>query len=285
MQCCVCKNEMQVGLEPWHWQCNVCRYEATSFEPAINQKIMHTKINEIEREDGLKELREQNFRILIELINQHLPSGGKRRLLDVGAAHGWFVKMAMTQFDAVGIEPDKGVCRKTKESGVPIIEGYFPEVLNKNDRFDVIVFNDVFEHLSDVSGILRACKDHLTNTGILVINLPSNEGFFYKLSKFFKRAGFSSFFERMWQKGLPSPHLHYFNTGNIISLVEQHSFRQVNVNSLPAIHIKGLYNRIKFTGQKNNLLVFLIWIAVVIAMPFITMFKSDNTVVLFKIDS
>jgi SAM-dependent methyltransferase len=186
--CFCCHSELRLGLDSWHWLCTNCGYEAGHFLPCINDAQSNSLIDESRRENGLKSLREQNFRELLQLILKYAPKK-KSRLLDVGAAHGWFVKMASGHFEALGIEPDQAICKKAIEQGIPMMEGYFPEVVGDKERFDVIVFNDVLEHIPDVDKTLQACKKHLADGGLLVINLPSSNGFFYKTSKLLKRLG------------------------------------------------------------------------------------------------
>jgi 2-polyprenyl-3-methyl-5-hydroxy-6-metoxy-1,4-benzoquinol methylase len=272
---------MRRGLDTWHWQCPACGYEATQFDLSINEASSHALIDEIGREKALKSLRDCNFHKVLQLIFRHLPQG-RRKLLDVGAAHGWFVKMASEHMEALGIEPDRAICQKAREQGIPLIEGYFPTVLADDDRFDVIVFNDVFEHMPNVENTLSACVRHLTEGGLLVLNLPSSDGFFYRHSKLLKRMGSGSAFERMWQKGLPSPHLHYFNSKNLVGLAEKNGFERVCVASLPSIHFNGLYNRISYVNGRGKLRNILAFIAVASIIPFMGFLKSDIIVVILR---
>lgn len=274
---------MHTGLEDWHWQCDSCGYEAATFAPSINEASKHSLVDESGREHGLRPLREKNFRELLRLISAHAPVRQRKlKLLDVGAAHGWFVKIASERFDVTGIEPDHAVCKNAQSQGIPLIEGFFPSALQPNDRFDLIVFNDVFEHIPDVAQILEACKAHLFDQGLLVLNVPTSEGFFYRLSKLLKRLGFGGSFDRMWQKGLPSPHLHYFGKDNLVKLAKHHGFSEVTTGQLPSIRLQGLYDRIAHVGGTSRIQSFITWLGVVIAIPVINCFQSDIAVVIVR---
>ncbi len=48
------------------------------------------------------------------------------------------------------------ICRK----GLPARKGYFPDALDKKEKFDVIVFNDVIEHIPNIEGALASCFQH-----------------------------------------------------------------------------------------------------------------------------
>lgn len=282
-ECCNCNERMQIGLDKWHWTCVSCGYEAATFSPSINQAATHALVDEAGRERGLRLLREKNFRKLISLIWDHTrPHTRRLTLLDVGAAHGWFVKTASEKFDALGIEPDHIVFEAAKQSGIPLKEGFFPDVLSPEERFDIIVFNDVFEHMPDVDLTLKSCKKHLNNQGLLVITLPSSDGFFYRMSKQLKRIGFGGSFDRMWQKGLPSPHLHYFTKNNLLELTQRYGFKAVATGELPSIRLDGLYSRISHIGGPRKARNILILLCVATAIPVIKCFHSDIAVVIVR---
>lgn len=272
---------MQSVLDNWHWQCPACSYEAAQFDQSINEASSHALIDEDCREHALKSLREHNFHRILQLILRHLPQG-RRTLLDVGAAHGWFVKMASMNMEAVGIEPDHAMCQKARDQGVTLIEGFFPDILADDAQFDVIVFNDVFEHMPNVENTLNVCNRHLTEDGLLVLNLPSSDGFFYRLSKLLMRMSSSSAFERMWQKDLPSPHLHYFNSKNLTRLAERNGLKKVSISRLSSIRLKGLYDRISYVSGKKIVRNISVFIIVATAIPFIGFFKSDILVVILR---
>jgi hypothetical protein len=63
---------MRRGHDTWDWQCASCGYEAVQFDLTINEASSHTLVDEIRREDGLKSLRDRNFRELLQRISLHL---------------------------------------------------------------------------------------------------------------------------------------------------------------------------------------------------------------------
>ena len=264
---------MVSGLTPWHQDCPRCRYEHANLEVAINHSIASAAIDESARADALKDLRQANFKQILKAIATYKTKG---TLLDVGAAHGWFLDLVRTQFDAVGIEPDEKIAGETIARGCAVKIGYFPQALSASDSFDVIIFNDVIEHIPDISQVLQDCKAHLNKDGLLVINLPSSNGVFYRLSRYLYRLGYSSFFERMWQKGLPSPHLHYFNKNNLVQLLRAHDLSILHADRLESIRLSGLYTRLAYTkGQQSFLQKILIYCGVATSLPFLRALPSD----------
>jgi hypothetical protein len=125
----------------------------------------------------------------------------------------------------------------------------------------------------------------LKDGGLLVLNLPSSDGFFYKTSKLLKRAGSGSAFERMWQKGLPSPHIHYFNPKNLVRAAGENGFDRVSVASLRSVRHEGLYDRISHISGRGKLHNNLVFIATSLVIPLTGVLSSDIAVVILKKNS
>lgn len=280
--CPVCRNELSAGYQSWHLLCKHCGYEKADFRPTINLHSAHLLIDENAREAGLRDLRIRNFGKLLTRIKSLKSTGG--RLLDVGCAHGWFLELAKKDFDVMGLEPDKHVFDSIHKNGLPIRMGYFPDVLGESEKFDVIVFNDVLEHIPDIDRILACCHQRLNREGLLVINLPNSSGIFYRLSKVFCRCGLPDFFERLWQKGLPSPHLHYFNSPNLVTLLKNKGFEAEIRGSLPTLRLPGLYTRISYTGDYGFTTRAIIYICIVFSLPLLKILPSDIIYIVSKRD-
>lgn len=272
--CPICHTQLSQGIRDWHWVCKACGYEMATLEPAINQTDAHAHIDEQFRAQGLKTLRSKNFSKLLDVIINSSKQTGC--LLDVGCAHGWFLEAAQnTGFQCLGIEPDRQVYTATLNRGLPIRQGFFPEILLPDEQFDVIVFNDVFEHIPDLQAVISGCKAHLKPDGMLVLNLPSSTGVIYKISRLLARFGTHSFFERLWQKELPSPHVHYFNPHNLNRFLQNNGFELIDSGRLLTLDIKGLYTRISYTGNYNLVTKASILGALTLSLPFIALMPAD----------
>jgi SAM-dependent methyltransferase len=278
--CEACSSTLSLGLSPWHFICPSCGLESSILEPKINQL---ESLNETERENALRPIREHNFNLLVEWIKKITTTNTNQKptLLDVGSAHGWFLESAKNDFEVLGIEPDENVANGAIKKSLNVRKGYFPAVLSQEEKFDVIVFNDVMEHIPTVKNIFTECSEHLTADGMLVINAPDKNGVFYRLSKLFKKLGNPGSFNRMWQMGMPSPHLYYFDTHSINKIAVQAGFKLVEERSLSSVVAKGLFDRINYAGG-NKLINFLIGCAVLISIPVLNMMQSDITVWFFK---
>ncbi len=281
LDCIVCGGQKRAGLSPWHARCPACDYESASLAPTINARSAHAQLNEREREAGLKALRAQNFAAIAALAAAHAAPGATL-LLDVGCAHGWFLEAARARFTVLGIEPDTVIGSQARAQGLPVRDGYFPAALRAGERFDVIVFNDVIEHIPDIDTALAACKSRLRDGGLLILNLPSSKGFFFRLSKVLARLGWRGPFERLWQKGLPSPHVHYFHAHNLGALVARHGFTEVHQAELASLRAGGLLQRLRCVGQGKRRGLYLQYLLILCTIPVLRLFPSDIIVCLFR---
>lgn len=281
MACIVCGGSRSTGLATWHAACHACGYESAALQVAINETPAGAPVDEHERERGLKAIRQENFRDIVDIVLRFVQPGA-RRLLDVGCAHGWFLETARDQFDVLGIEPDAVVGGRTAGRGLPVRTGYFPDALQAGETFDVIVFNDVIEHIPAIEAALDACHARLSAGGLLVLNLPSSTGFFYRLSKLFARIGWRGPFERLWQKGLPSPHVHYFSSDNLQRLLARQGFERIYNGELPSLRAKGLLDRIRCAGNIAGPVLYLQYAAVLCTLPLLSAVPSDIIVGIFR---
>lgn len=281
MNCVVCGSAMRAGLQPWHADCPSCGCENAALTPTINDERTHARVDERDREIALKALRQDNFAAILATIVE-LSEAGATRLLDVGSAHGWFLDQARERFDVLGIEPDDAIGVPAAARGLPVRPGYFPDALHDGERFDVVVFNDVIEHIPGIDAALDACRERLHVNGLLVLNLPSSAGVFYRLSKLFARLGWTGPFERMWQKGLPSPHVHYFDEANLGRLVTRHGFERVAAFTLPSLRTEGLMERLRFTGGTSRPVLCAQYLVLTCAIPLLRLLPSDIMVGVFR---
>jgi 2-polyprenyl-3-methyl-5-hydroxy-6-metoxy-1,4-benzoquinol methylase len=281
--CPVCAAEMRPGIVKWHMVCPTCGYESADLVSTINAKSIVSALDEHAREVSLKSVRDVNFSVLTQILKQLKPLGGA--LLDVGCAHGWFLDKTKDFFRSSGVEPDESIFNATKARGLEVAHGYFPQALLPDSKFDIIAFNDVLEHIPNVEDALMAGKEHLNTDGLLLINLPSSNGFFYRLSKLLARVGICGFFDRMWQKGMPSPHVHYFNQKNLSELLGKQRFEVVQTGALDVLHAKGLYTRLAYSKVNSVAKNVLLYVMLMLSLPILKLFPSDIQYVIARVDT
>lgn len=276
MSCPACGAPLRAGLAAWHRVCTACTYEGSVLEPRILAQAEGGDLDEAAREQGLEQLRNANFRRLLAWMGRTLAlPAGRPRLLDVGCAHGWFLQQADAGFEASGIEPDIAVAEAARRRGLAVRGGFFPDVLGEDERFDVIVFNDVLEHIPDVKAALAACWRHLQPGGWVVVNAPSRRGVLYRVSKGLVRVGRPGAFERLWQVGFPSPHVHYFDAATLGRLAEQAGFSFSGGTRLATMTVRGLYARIRCSREVPVAKAVLLTVVLGLLAPLLAVLPAD----------
>lgn len=269
MKCQVCNSEM-AQKEPWFFLCPSCGFAASILTAGSGRGI-----------GGLEALRRKNFSSLLERLARSYDLAGKS-LLEVGCAEGWFLEAARDrQMNVSAIEPSQPHAHMARTKGFAVTEGFFPADLPQGGRFDYIVFNDVFEHLPNPAEAIRVCEQRLLPGGVLVLNLPSNQGVIYRIATLLAKFGRKSILERLWQKGLPSPHLSYFNPRALERFVSTNtSLRHVQTFALASISADGLRERIN--ASHKGMVAGVINIFLLLALPLLAILPPDITVAVFE---
>jgi 2-polyprenyl-3-methyl-5-hydroxy-6-metoxy-1,4-benzoquinol methylase len=233
--CIVCEHPRRVRVANWSARCQNCGSWAAELPVGGSEVESSTRVA------GYEALRRENTRSVLERLAR-LRSLAGARLLDVGSAYGWFLEEAARQgADALGIEPDENVAAR---SWGDVRVGRFPQALVPGERFDVIAFNDVLEHIPDARGALETARAHLRPGGLLSVNIPTADGIAFRTAGTLARAKLAGPYRRLWQYGLASPHLHYFSTEALVALIRECGMEVCTVGQLPAITRKGLWPRV-----------------------------------------
>lgn len=142
-----------------------------------------------------------------------LPSSNK--LLDVGAANGYFVDLAnKSHFDASGLEISNSAVDWAKKLKRPVIQGTL-ETLENGIEYDVITALDVLEHVPEPLNFLRIARSKLSKDGIILINVPYVGSFFSKISG------------KNWHAYLPPEHWMYFNKKSLRIMLKMAGFELI----------------------------------------------------------
>jgi 2-polyprenyl-3-methyl-5-hydroxy-6-metoxy-1,4-benzoquinol methylase len=262
--CIVCGSPIRARIMRWSAQCSVCGTWRSSLRPAIDSAALHAPIDRNGRIAGFKALRDENNACILDEIAK-LVAIRDKRLLDVGSAHGWFVGAASRRgLQAEGMEPEAEMVDHARAQGLKVRPGYFPSALGDGELVDIISFNDVLEHIPDVEDALEACARALPIGGVLSVNIPSAGGLAYHIASMLARVGFRGPYRRLWQHGLPSPHIHYFTPAALQRIIERHGFAVVRQRPLSSIRRDGLWARTHTVSRPtpSSVIVFLaLWVA------------------------
>jgi len=109
---------------------------------------------------------------LTEYLTGEYLAGYRGKLLDLGSGRGEFLHgFARQGFDALGIDRSRPSAPRFKE---PVIEADYERAgLPFTDgEFSVLFSKSVFEHISDISSLLRECHRVLAPSGRMIALVP-----------------------------------------------------------------------------------------------------------------
>ena len=238
MENCIICNSSNIKIENFIFKCKNCNFLKSSLKPGFGREI-----------EGISEIRKKNFKKIVNIIKS-FDKNNKLKILEIGSGNGLFIKECENQkIDITGSEADDEQYLKLKENFTNILKIDLPLDKKKRidiDKYDYVVFNDVFEHLQDLNLILIQLKNFLNDEGKVLINIPSSNGTIYKFSEILNLIGISTFYNRMWQKDLSSPHLSYFNKYNLEMLFKKHNYELIHLDTLNSID-KNNFERLNST--------------------------------------
>jgi SAM-dependent methyltransferase len=170
------------GLEPYSDDYRVCRACGTLVSRAPGSAVLYNDAYWSTRQTahhGLPDIRQRARLDLPErcthwlrrLLSLRLPPA---RVLEVGCAHGGYVALlGWAGYDAIGTEISPTVARFAEETfGVRVLAGFVENQPFEAGSFDIIVLNDVMEHLPDPVATLTHCARLLSKDGFFVIQTP-----------------------------------------------------------------------------------------------------------------
>ncbi|CAD5369162.1 conserved hypothetical protein [Rubrivivax sp. A210] len=147
--------------------------------------------------------------------------GNYRTVLEVGCAKGGFRSSLDPGAEVWGIEPNAGAAQLAKAAGYRILTGIYDTVAHEcpDGYFDLIVCNDVIEHMVDHDKFLEEIKSKLKPGGMIVGSVP-NVRYFGNM--------FKLVFRQDWQyvdQGiLDKTHLRFFTEKSLRRTFSSHGY-------------------------------------------------------------
>jgi len=258
--CPVCGCSMR-KIADTYFVCKSCKYMSSSEQSGHGAEV-----------ESLEAVRERNFKFICKIIKEKFPLA--KTVLDVGCSKGLFLKVARDSgFLVTGLEPSGHLAEEARSYEFDVIGDFFPQTKPHLDKkYDVIIFNDSLEHIPNLHKVLQVIKSHLTGNGCVIINIPTSDGLIIRIASVLYKLGIKAPYERMWQKGFVSPHIHYFNLQNLKKLFENIGFALNYSSYLPLYTISGLYRRL---SCKSSFLVSVFtWVFFVFLYPVLSIRKD-----------
>ncbi len=281
--CAVCGGSPRPYRHDWLFRCAGCGVLSSDLPVAIPDRPSDGALDETARAAGLDALRRRNNALILARLADLPRAETGRRLLDVGCGPGFLLDQAADfGFSAQGVEPDANTLAAARQRGLAVRGGLFPQALAAGERFDAIVFNDVLEHIPDLAAAVDAASRHLERGGLLCLNCPDKRGLFFRVAAALDWVGLSGPFERLWQRGLPSPHVWYFTPALLRRVAARAGLTPCADLRLATIDLKGLWPRIRMVRKTPLPMAAAAWLFAWITWPLARLLPSDATACFFR---
>jgi SAM-dependent methyltransferase len=169
--------------------------------------------------DRDKEPMRMAFELYLEFMEKEL--GRKGKLLDVGAATGYFMNIAKRRgWEAEGVEISDHAASVGRSNGLIIHTGTLESINLPDDSFDAVTLFDVAEHLRDPKLTFLKVSKILKKGGIVVVTTPDSGSLIAKLLK------------QRWHLVIPPEHLVLFNRKNFGNLLGSIGFTPIIITTI-----------------------------------------------------
>jgi len=142
-------------------------------------------------------------------------------VLDVGCSSGLLLKLLKKEgFDVYGIEPNKKAYRMADNKFKnKIFNGDLSQFVKKNKRkFDIIIYNHVFEHIENLNEEVNLIKKIIKSDGLLIVGTPNTANVI-----FFLRG-------KYWEYLVPLEHYWHFPKKYLLNLLNKNAFKILDIS-------------------------------------------------------
>jgi len=163
------------------------------------------------------------------------------RILEIGCSYGTFRKNLSSAHEYWGVEPDVNVAEVARQNLDIVLTGFYDGVANQlpEEFFDLVICNDVIEHLADPDHFLEAIKCKMTPGGYLIGSIP-NVRHISNLKNLLVH--------KDWEYEdagiLDRTHLKFFTEKSLRKLFARHQFQVEKLSGINDISSRGFFPRI-----------------------------------------
>ena len=185
-------------------------------------------------------LRARNFTLnwKLSLIKKYAPTPAEKRLFDFGCGTGEFLRAAkLNGWLTVGMEPSLFARQQSDPVIRQDIQSTMKEIINDNNRFQIITLWHVLEHVEDLNTTLQELKQLLVQRGTIFIAVPNHTSWDAK------------HYKQNWA-GFDVPrHFWHFSMKSMTYLLEKHA---LNVVKIIPMRLDAFYISLLSEKYRNN---------------------------------
>lgn len=164
-----------------------------------------------------KEVTKKTYLNYLDALSKFIDKQTGISMFEVGCATGFFMDLARQKgWQTEGIDISEYAVKKAQEKGLNATVG-LPEFYQTEKKFDVVVMQDLIEHVKDPVDIVNRAKNLLADNGLLLITTPDAGSLWARVWK------------KKWHAFVPPQHLFYFSIKNLSSILKQNGFQVIHV--------------------------------------------------------
>ena len=235
-------------IDKFYVTCKKCNliYTNPTVKPSVYDKIYENTIlgsftNIKNTKSNLKKLK-----YFSDLVNKSIIKN--KKILDIGCGQGELLlniskKYKISSKKIFAIEPSKKIYNYLKKNTSINVKNTFLDKLNKNNKYDFLILDNVFEHFDHPNKSLKKMRTILNENGYVYVSIPNalNPHFEYED---------------------PLNHTCNYNKNNIVDLFAKNNFKVLKLITTDtlinfiATKQNSRITRISFSGDaKKNLLL------------------------------
>lgn len=144
------------------------------------------------------------------------------KVLEIGCGAGTFRQNLSENCEYWGVEPVNDVALRAEKLLNKVLIGTYEEVCDDlpNEYFDLIICNDVIEHMIDHDSFLQLIKNKMTKEGSLVGSIPNVRYLQNLLNLIFKKD-----WEYVDAGILDNTHLRFFTEKSLTQIILKNGFK------------------------------------------------------------
>ena len=275
MNCIICNLNCHKTADKEIFYCKDCKHFRYS-PKFLNQ---NSSFNHEALSDSLLKIRKKNAYLIYKKF-QNITNVNKK-YVEVGAGKGYLISQFLSDaISCTAIDMDDTFEKELTEKGIEFVHLLDDEIKDLS-MYECFLSSHFLEHIQNPHQFLKLLKR--SNVEYLVIEVPTNDGLIFKLSKILNSIGLTTSWDRMFQKESNSPHFQYFSNKSMNVLFQNNDYLIVDRLKLPLVEKVPNFKRIRAT--ESNLMSFF----VAIALPLIDMLNralgtSDVVVYFAKLD-
>jgi len=195
----------------------------------------------------------RNKHLYVNLFNRRLDeillfTGGETgRLLDVGCATGVLLELARLRgWEVHGVDVSTYATSIARDYyNLDVCTGELAGAGYPDDHFDVVVMDDLVEHVADPTALVQECRRILRPGGLLTLNTPNRAGLWHL------------FMGRRWFHYKQVEHTYFFSPAVMRDLLGRHGFQVLAIHpSSKIIDLNYAFGRLRYyNGGLSGLLL------------------------------